>query len=133
MISVAVGIIFHQNTILLCQRRRGRRYGLKWEFPGGKTEPGELPEQCISRELGEELTIVPVVGSLFHRQQHRYEDGGRFDIFYFLISSFSGTPVNNAFESLEWVKPGDLLLYDLLEGNLEVARLLQRTYGMPKS
>jgi 8-oxo-dGTP diphosphatase len=133
MISVVVGIVIQKQTILLCQRRRGGRYGLKWEFPGGKTEPGESPEQCLTREFGEELSIVPVIGPLFHRRQHRYDDGGLFDVLYYKIPSFSGTPVNRAFESFEWVNPHDLLRYDLLEGNLEVAVMLQREYDAPRS
>jgi len=133
MTSVVVGIIIRQQTILLCQRRQNGRYGLKWEFPGGKTEPGESPEQCLSRELSEELAIVPVIGRLFHRQQHRYADGGLFDVLYYIIPAFSGTLVNRAFESFEWVATGDLDRYDLLEGNREVTALLRQEYGVPQS
>ncbi|HEX9615091.1 MAG TPA: NUDIX domain-containing protein, partial [Bacteroidota bacterium] len=57
MTRVAVGILKKDGTILVCQRRRGSRYELKWEFPGGKMEPGESVEDCLQRELTEELSL----------------------------------------------------------------------------
>jgi 8-oxo-dGTP diphosphatase len=133
MITVVAGILIHQQTILLCQRRQKGGYGLKWEFPGGKTEPGESHEQSLSRELREELSVVPVISHQFHRRQNRYDDGGEFDVIYYIIPSFSGTPVNHVFESIAWVAPADLGRYDLLEGNSEVVALLQHEYGIPQS
>ncbi|HUN67151.1 MAG TPA: (deoxy)nucleoside triphosphate pyrophosphohydrolase [Bacteroidota bacterium] len=133
MNTVAVGIVSLNGAILLCQRREGGRYGLKWEFPGGKAENGETPEECLIRELREELSIVPVVGSLFHRHQHRYPDGGEFDVYYFTVSSFTGTPANRVFASLAWVPPAELSGYDLLEGNREVARRLLEAHGSSQS
>ena len=57
MKEVAVGIILQDGNVLACQRKRDATYALKWEFPGGKLEPGETPEHALVRELHEELAI----------------------------------------------------------------------------
>ena len=125
MIAVAVGIIEQNGAILLCQRSSTMRYPLKWEFPGGKVETGESPEECLRRELSEELGINARVGLLFHRQRHSYPDSGVFDVHYHLISEFSGTLSNRVFAHLAWVPRRELSRYDILDGNREVvAKLL---------
>jgi mutator protein MutT len=64
MTEVAVGVLRKINRILICQRKHGGRYALKWEFPGGKFEIGETIEQCLRRELREELSIE--IHSILH-------------------------------------------------------------------
>ena len=59
---VAAGVVIRENSIMLCQRRPEVHNGLKWEFPGGKLEPGESPEEALRRELREELSIDVRVG-----------------------------------------------------------------------
>jgi len=117
MTRVAVGILRNNGKILACQRKRGGRYELKWEFPGGKLEPGETPLQCLQRELQEELsiTVERVQGMEF--QSALYEDGGMFEVAYCYISEFSGDPKNNVFETIRWVNPEELRQLDILEGN----------------
>ena len=82
MTEVAVGVIRRNGAILICQRKRGGRYELKWEFPGGKFENGESVEQCLRRELREELSIE--IQSIDHIQTEAayYEDGGTFNVSY---------------------------------------------------
>ena len=134
MIRVAVGIIFQQKTsqqplsVLLCQRKHSSRYGLKWEFPGGKVEEGENIEACLRRELHEELNIHAEIGSLFHRQQYVYPDSGTFDVFYHLVPSFSGEILNRVFESYAWTGINALQEYDILEGNKDVVTKLAREH-----
>jgi 8-oxo-dGTP diphosphatase len=117
MTHVAVGILRNNGKILVCQRKRGGRYELKWEFPGGKLEPSETHLQCLQRELQEELSITvhKVEGMEF--QSALYEDGGLFHVAYCHISDFSGDPKNNVFESIRWVDPAELRQLDILEGN----------------
>ena len=55
---VAVALVDGDGRVLLQQRRHGKRHGGLWEFPGGKVEPGEAPEQALVREIGEELGIA---------------------------------------------------------------------------
>jgi 8-oxo-dGTP diphosphatase len=122
MVKVAVGIIWSQGSILLCRRRRDVKYPFKWEFPGGKIENGETAEECLKRELAEELAICATVGEEFHSQHALYPDAGAFDVRYFLIHAYEGTLVNRAFSEIRWVLPADLPQYDVLEGNREVIR-----------
>ncbi len=119
MTRVAVGILRKDGKILACQRKKGSRYELKWEFPGGKLEPGETPLQCLQRELNEELSITVDTVQGIDFQSAYYEDGGMFDVAYCHISKFSGDPKNNVFEAIRWVPPEELKKLDILEGNRE--------------
>jgi len=130
MITVAVGLIIrHQKEILLCQRKAHLPYPLKWEFPGGKVMDGEHVEDCLHRELAEELGIEAKIGKLYHRGKYVYPDSGTFDVSYFLVPSFRCGMVNNVFAGLRWVSIIELATFDILEGNTEVVQKLLKEYG----
>jgi 8-oxo-dGTP diphosphatase len=133
MKEVAVGIIMKNGRVLACQRKRTAQYPLKWEFPGGKLEPGETARAALQRELREELALTASVDREFFRQEWTYagetnnpQRDGSFRVFYFLVTHFSGEPENLAFEQMQWKLPHELLSMDILEGNREaVARLVK--------
>ncbi len=116
MTEVAVGLLRVNNLILICQRKHGGRYALKWEFPGGKLEPGESVEQCLRRELQEELSIEIHAIERIQIEAAYYEDGGMFNVSYCFVSGFDGDPQNNVFEQIRWVTIGELKIMDLLDG-----------------
>ena len=120
LFTVVAAIIQHGGRVLICQRRKGDTFGLKWEFPGGKLEPGETFLHCLQRELQEELSIK--IGSVerVEFQTARYDDGGHFSVAYCYISDFDGEPKNNVFEEIRWVEPRELAAFDILEGNKEI-------------
>lgn len=130
MITVAVGIIIKEDPspesrmVLLCQRKSTGRYPLKWEFPGGKLEPNERPEECLRRELFEELHITGTIGTLYYQQHYTYPDSGAYDVLYYLVPHFSGEMANRVFERFEWVPIARLPEYDILEGNRDVVTKL---------
>ena len=125
MIQVAVGILVSDGKVLLCQRKKISRYALKWEFPGGKVEDGETPQNCLRRELLEELNIQIDTAQLYHQQQAFYPDNGVFDVLYYLVPTFTGKIVNNMFKSYAWVPFVKLQEYEILDGNKDVvAKLL---------
>jgi 8-oxo-dGTP diphosphatase len=127
MTEVAVGILRKNGKILICQRKKGGRYELKWEFPGGKLENGETTEQCLRRELREELTIEIHSIERIQTQAAYYEDGGMFSVSYCSLSGFEGEPQNNVFEQIRWVTVDKLKYMDLLDGNKPfVAHLTQQ-------
>lgn len=124
MRTVAVAIILRQHQVLVCQRKRGSRYELKWEFPGGKVEPGESLEACVRRELREELAaeVGPVVGT--ESEISFYEDGGMFEVHYFTFRDVL-TPLRNmVFEDFRWVTGPELMQLDILEGNKGIVERL---------
>ncbi len=125
MKEVAVGIIFRNGTVLTGQRKPTARYPLKWEFPGGKLEPGETPAAALVRELHEELGIDASPGPELHRQEWDYGDRA-WRVYYFTVHAFTGEPENRTFAQIRWVTPQDLLAMDILDGNREVVELLCR-------
>jgi len=74
IIEVAAGVVFHQDKLLITQRKPDVHLGGLWEFPGGKREPGETFEQCLHRELAEELGIEAQVGNLVESLTHHYPE-----------------------------------------------------------
>ncbi len=131
MQHVAVGIIVENGQVLVCQRKHNARYPWKWEFPGGKIDANEAPENALKRELREELSINAAIGKEFHRQEWTYTEGlsnssddGTFKVVYYLIDSFKGKPANRAFEQIQWVTPSELQKMDILDGNREAVNLL---------
>ena len=132
MIQVAVGIITINSKVLVCQRKRTSRYPLKWEFPGGKFENGESVDECLRRELREELSIDAVVGKEFFRQKWIYPDSGSFEVFYHLVPSYAGIIRNNVFEQIRWFNLSELARVDMLEGNRDAIDLLVRASSNSK-
>ena len=63
---VVAGLLVRDGLVLICQRRPDQPMALQWEFPGGKIEQGESPEQALARELQEELGIAANIGSRGH-------------------------------------------------------------------
>lgn len=124
MIHVAVGIIEKSDRVLLCQRKRSSRYALKWEFPGGKMNENELLEECLKRELFEELNVKANVGECLLKKKNIYPDGGEFEVSYFLIDNFTGKIRNKIFEKILWINIAELPSLDMLEGNSEIVLML---------
>ncbi len=126
MITVTAGILTHGEYVLICQRRAGGRFPLKWEFPGGKVEDGESPEDCLRRELREELSVEAEVGPELYRTEHRYESGFAVRLLFFRIYRYTGMPVNLAFERIEWARVTELSGYDFLEADRELVDRMAR-------
>lgn len=124
-VTVAAAVILQDSKVLICQRSINHRYGLKWEFPGGKTYPGESLAECLIRELEEELNIIPVSFQPIRTLQAEYPDGGNFLITFFLVDTFEGEIKNNVFDDIAWVSFDDLHSYDLLEGSKPIISHLQ--------
>jgi mutator protein MutT len=120
MIQVSAGILWKDGRLLICQRRAGSRFGLRWEFPGGTREAGESPEACLRRELDEELGILAEIGPRIHAMEHTYPEGTAVRLDFFRVSRFAGTPVNRVFERIAWVLPAELPGYDFLEADREI-------------
>lgn len=99
---------------------------LKWEFPGGKIEPGESPQQALARELHEELGIHATVGPAITRIRHNYRHGGAVDLQFFIVREFSGEIQNQIFNEVRWVQLNELPEYDFLAADLGLIRDLAK-------
>ena len=125
-ITVVAGLLYHNGTLLVCQRRRGNAFELQWEFPGGKVEPGETCEDGLRRELHEELGIDAHIGPECYRTQHHYPGKYTVELIFYAVTTFHGTPRNYAFEQIRWVEPATLSTLDFLEGDAELIALLSQ-------
>ncbi|HYZ85128.1 MAG TPA: (deoxy)nucleoside triphosphate pyrophosphohydrolase [Bryobacteraceae bacterium] len=124
VIKVVAAVIEREGKILVGQRKRGDSHGLKWEFPGGKVEQGELPKAALARELEEELGIQATIGPELIRYEHRYPGRTAILLIFFQVTDFLGEPGNFAFERILWEAPEALPQYDFLEGDRDFVRRL---------
>lgn len=95
---------------------------LQWEFPGGKIEAGESPEQALIRELNEELGIEATIGARVTHIRHNYRHGGAVDLQFFTVREFAGEVENRIFNQLSWVRLEDLPGYDFLAADRGLIR-----------
>lgn len=72
MLKVTCALIEHKGKVLCAQRSSSMKLPLKWEFPGGKIETGETPEQCLVREIKEELAVEVTVLESLPTNSHNY-------------------------------------------------------------
>lgn len=123
MIVVAAGIVRREGRILLSQRKPGAHLGLKWEFPGGKLEKGETPQQALERELSEELGVVTRTGRIFDVEVQNRKDAEILMLFFF-SELVEGEPKCVDCNALRWATPEQLLAYDLAPADARVAARL---------
>jgi 8-oxo-dGTP diphosphatase len=106
------------RELLICQRKPDQAMALKWEFPGGKIEPGETAVQALARELNEELGIEAQIGIAITRVRHNYRNGGAVDIQFFLVKEFAGELENRIFNDMRWSPLIALPEFDFLAADL---------------
>jgi 8-oxo-dGTP diphosphatase len=95
---------------------------LKWEFPGGKIEPGETSEQALARELSEELGIEATIGQRITTIRHNYRNGGAIEIEFFTVLDFRGELSNRIFQQMQWTPLNTLPEFDFLAADLTLIR-----------
>jgi len=110
------------REVFICQRRADQPMGLKWEFPGGKIEPGETPAEALARELSEELGIVAEIGTPITTVRHTYRNGGAIEIQFFAVTNFTGELDNRIFQDMLWSPIERLPDYDFLAADLTLVR-----------
>ena len=119
---VAAALIVRGGEVLIGQRRPDQPMALLWEFPGGKIEAGESPEQALARELDEELGITAAIGPPVVRIRHNYRHGGAVDLQFFAVHEFTGEIVGRIYNQVRWVKLEDLSGYDFLAADKGLIR-----------
>lgn len=115
---VAAVIERSDRRLLIGQRRRGDTSPLKWEFPGGKVEKGETPEDALARELKEELGATLQRCIPIGRVVHKYAEApDQLEILFFAASISEVELTPRRFEKTAWVLPKELGAYDFLAAN----------------
>jgi 8-oxo-dGTP diphosphatase len=123
-IEVVAGLIFDQGRVLVCQRKLESSFALKWEFPGGKMEPGEAAESALRRELKEELGIEAGPLREIFRNEHCYTEIVKVNLRFFRVVDYAGEVKNLMFQQIKWVPINQLMQIDFLEADLPLIRKL---------
>src|SRR5438552_2586634 len=110
-IEVAAGLIFRDGKLLITQRHEHVHLGGLWEFPGGKREPSESFEDCLVRELREELGIEVLVGELVETISEDYPEK-TVHLKFYRCGWKKHEPRPLGCIALQWVTPGELKDYE---------------------
>ncbi len=121
----AAALIDADGRVLVTQRPAGKAHAGKWEFPGGKVEAGETPEQAVNRELREELGLEPCERCLqpFSFTSFAYPDFHLFMPLY-LCRQWDGFAMPKEGQGIKWLFPSEIVKLDLVEAHVELAREL---------
>lgn len=123
MTKVAAAVIERNGAYLIARRAPGQAHAGRWEFPGGKLEPGETAEACLERELAEEFGVRARAERFLLSSTYTYPD----DVVQLLAyetSLLSDTFHLRVHDRIEWVRPWELLRYDLLPADIPIAEWL---------
>ena len=122
--QVVAALIERGDEILICQRGPNQPMPLKWEFPGGKIEPGEEEPGALRRELQEELGILAEIREKVISVEHQYKKGGAVELHLYRVREFQGELENKIFAQIRWVKRCDLRSFDFLAADRDIVRQL---------
>ena len=130
MLTVVAGLLVSDGRILACRRRSDQEHASKWEFPGGKVEPGEDPRDALVRELREELLIEATLGDEYMRYEFSYPGKGPIELIFFWVETYDRALNDEFFAETKWVVPSGLVSLDFLQGDARiVAELASRPLG----
>ncbi len=128
MKQVAAAIAVRDNRVLVTRRAPGQKLEGYWEFPGGKLEECESPQECIVRELLEELSIEAEAGEIIAESIYEYS-GGAINLIGVSVLLLSQDIRLSVHDSYEWVLPSELLDMNLAPADVAIAEELVRRYG----
>lgn len=123
LIQVVAAVVIDEQRLLLCQRPDGPHLALMWEFPGGKIDPGETPEQALERELREELCVASSIGPQIADVEHHYPE--KSVRIRFFIVDIDGEPRPVVHRQLRWIGLDDLDAYPVPPANRSVVAMVR--------
>jgi len=125
MINVTAAILIKNDKVLIAKRLAGDKLGNKWEFPGGKIEEGETPEQSLRREMKEELNIEVLVGDFIGESIYHY-DHGSIKLLAYRVFWEHGVIFLSDHEEYQWAPIDMLNDYDFAPADLPFVEKLRR-------
>jgi len=130
---VTAGILEKNGKIFIAKRKKGKCLKDKWEFPGGKLENGETPEECLKRELFEELNIQIKVEKYFCSSFFKCGEV-EIELQAYLVSYLSGEIKIVDHDDFKWIKPSEMLDFEFVEPDIVIVnKLLQEKYNIQKT
>ncbi|MDT3765834.1 8-oxo-dGTP diphosphatase MutT [Priestia filamentosa] len=125
MKKVVAAIIKYRDQILIAQRNSKDHLAGKWEFPGGKLEPGETPEECLVREIREELRIDVEIGSFYDDNVYGSKDQVIHLLFYW-AAVMNGKVTAVVHDDIKWIAIKDLARFDFAPADIPIVKRLER-------
>ena len=125
-IEIGVAIIRKGDQYLLAKRPKGKAFEGMWEFPGGKLEREESPEECLVREIYEEFGISIILREPFKVWEHECQNGEKFKFYSYLCEIHKGEPQLLWREEMVWIDAAGLKAVDLLEADRELIPLIEK-------
>jgi 8-oxo-dGTP diphosphatase len=124
---VTAAILIRGDKIFIGQRKAGKRMAHLWEFPGGKLEGEETPEECLAREMKEEFGVDVAVRELFGESVYHYEHGTIRLLAYF-VDWTGGEMSLTDHQDCKWVSFDDLENYEFAPADVPLVQELRRTH-----
>jgi 8-oxo-dGTP diphosphatase len=125
MKKVVAAIIKDKDKILIAQRNSKDHLAGKWEFPGGKIEPGETPEECLVREIREELRIDVEIGSFYDDNVYGSKDQAIHLLFYW-AEVMNGKITAIVHDDVKWITIKELARFDFAPADIPIVKRLER-------
>jgi len=125
MRKVTAAIIEREGRILIARRKRDDRFGGLWEFPGGKLEPEESPEQCLKRELFEELGIEAKIGKFIFAAPY-FSSFLSIELLVYEVAYVSGEFKLHDHDEVQWVLPEELDKFEFAEPDIPVVNKIKK-------
>jgi len=123
MIKVTAAVLEKDGKVLIAKRKKGDRMGGKWEFPGGKLDLVETPEECLKRELKEELDIEAEIGEFICSCKFSYFLVP-LELLVYKAKYVSGEVKTLEHDEVLWVSPSELPQYDFVKADVVVMQKL---------
>ena len=128
MKNVSAAIVIRNREILIGRRSASVNLTGFWEFPGGKQDPGETIQECLERELFEELSVTSIAGNIFHESIFEY-DGGTINLIGIITELLDTNFTLSVHDKVEWVQINELLSYKLAPADIPIAEKVRKIYG----
>lgn len=127
MKEVTAAIIINNNKILIAQRGANEKLAGKWEFPGGKIELGETPQQCLKREIKEELEVDIEVGNYLDESIYTYPNG-EIKLMAYFATIVGGNIMLSVHDKVEWITISKIDKYDFAPADIPLVKKLKEVF-----